>query len=78
MAEWGVVFVIAYQGLAIAYMFYEIRQERKQWDAERKDLLNRIMVKDYPTYVNGEVVMENAKKHDQIYAEQEEQGIPVI
>jgi hypothetical protein len=46
-------------------------------EAREKDLLDRVMTKDYATFVNGEVVREAAKRPDQIYEDQQERGIPI-
>jgi hypothetical protein len=62
--------VIVYQGWLIWHIL--TANERS-----RRDLMDRIMSRDYATYVNSEIVREAAKKPDQIYAEQQEIGIPI-
>lgn len=54
-----------------------ISLQNKQYSEKESKLLDRIMAKDYATYVNGEIVREAAKRPDQIYEEQQERGIPI-
>ena len=49
----------------------------KQFSAKEKDLLDRIMARNYEVYVNGEVVKEAAKNPAKIYEDQQEKGIPI-
>ncbi len=62
--------MIGYQG----WFIYNLEKSHKE---EKKDLLNRIMARDYPVFVNGEVIKEQAKKEpSEVYLP--EQGIPIV
>ena len=61
----------------IIFLLLFIYLQNKQSSEKESNLLDRIMTKDYATYVNGEVVREAAKRPDQIYEEQQEKGIPI-
>lgn len=43
---------------ALVAVIYAHRSERKQWQAERKDLLNRLMARDYAQYSEGEIKLK--------------------
>lgn len=65
--------VILYQG----WLFHD---QRKAYEQEIGDLLNRLMARDYPMYVQGEVAKEQVKRPltpEEIYEMQQERGIPV-
>ncbi len=65
--------VILYQG----WMIYDEREHSARIEDE---LLNRLMAKDYPMYVQGEVAKEQSKQPltaEQIYEMQQERGIPI-
>lgn len=67
------VCVIAYQG----WMHYD---QRRAYKTEVGDLLNRLMARDYPVYIQGEVAREQAKRPltpEEIDAMQYERGIPI-
>lgn len=57
----------------IIYQGWVNHIQRKGYESDIRDLMNRLMAKDYGTYVQGEVVKEQVKQ-PQVY---EEQGIPV-
>jgi len=61
----------------ILFLLWFITDTKKRDSEKEKDLLNRIFARDYPTFVNSEVVREAAKRPDQIYEDQEERGIPI-
>ena len=63
--------------VVIIFLLLFIYLQNKQSSEKESNLLDRIMTKDYATYVNGEVVREAAKRPDQIYEEQKEKGIPI-
>lgn len=63
--------------VVIIFLLWFISHQNLQFTAKEKDLLDRIMAKDYNTFVNAEVVREAAKRPDQIYDEQQERGIPI-
>ena len=61
----------------IIFLLLFIYLQNKQFSEKESKLIDRIMARDYPTFVNSEVVREAAKRPDQIYADQEERGIPI-
>ena len=61
----------------IIFLLLFIYLQNKQSSEKESTLLDRIMTKDYATYVNGEIVREAAKRPDQIYEDQQEKGIPI-
>ena len=65
--------------LVIAAQCYLIHDLTEKWDAKEKDLLNRVMSRNYETFVQGEVVRESPKPltPEEIYEQQLERGIPV-
>ena len=67
----GALFVI------IIFLLLFIYLQNKQSSEKESKLIDRIMARDYPTFVNSEVVREAARQPDQIYADQEEKGIPI-
>jgi hypothetical protein len=72
-AYWVLVGVLV--GVIIHHSWF-IRHLQSVHEKTQKDLLDRIMVKDYATYINGEVVREQAKQpQPPVY--EEERGIPI-
>ena len=63
--------------VVIIFLLLFIYLQNKQSSEKESTLLDRIMTKDYATYVNGEIVREAAKRPDQIYEDQQEKGIPI-
>jgi len=65
--------------LVIAAQCYLIHDLTEKWDAKEKDLLNRVMSRNYETFVQGEVVRESPKPltPEEIYEQQLERGVPV-
>ncbi len=59
--------------LVIFYQGFQLYDQRKQYEARISNLLNRLMAKDFPMYVQAEVAKEQAKQP----AEYEERGIPI-
>ena len=67
----GLLLVIGFQG----YLIYILT---KKWDAKEKDLLNRILARNYETYVQAEVLQkEKPLTEEEIYEQQRERGIPI-
>lgn len=67
----GLLLVIGFQGFLIVFLV-------KQWDSKEKDLLNRILARNYETYVQAEVMQkEKPLTDEEIYEQQIERGIPV-
>jgi len=65
--------------MVIAAQCYLIHDLTNKWDAKEKDLLDRIMARNFETFVQGEVVRESPKPltPEEIYEQQLERGIPV-
>jgi len=61
----------------IIFLLLFIYLQNKQSSEKESKLIDRIMARDYPTFVNSEVVREAAKHPDQIYEDQQEKGIPI-
>jgi len=72
--EWvaiaALIFVIVFQG----WLIWHIQTVNEK---AKRDLMDRVMTKDYATFVNAEVVRDQAKRPDEIYEEQQERGIPI-
>jgi predicted Holliday junction resolvase-like endonuclease len=67
----GLLLVIGFQG----YLIYILTEK---WDIKEKDLLNRILARNYETYVQAEVLQkEKPLTEEDIYEQQRERGIPV-
>jgi len=67
----GLLLVIGFQGFFIVFLV-------KQWDNKEKDLLNRILARNYETYIQAEVLQKGKPLTDEeIYEQQIERGIPV-
>ena len=67
----GLLLVIGFQG----YLIYILTEK---WDAKEKDLLNRILARNYETYVQAEVLQkEKPLTEEEIYEQQRERGIPI-
>ena len=72
----GLTFVIIICTAIIIYMAWLIWHIQRVHEGVQRDLLDRIMSTNYATYVNGEVVREQAKQPPlPIY--EEERGIPI-
>jgi hypothetical protein len=67
----ALLLVIVFQGVFI-YM------QKQDSNIREKDLLNRLMSRNYETFVQGEVIM-NPKplSPEEIFERQQERGIPV-
>jgi predicted Holliday junction resolvase-like endonuclease len=65
--------------LVIAAQCYLIYDLTEKWDAKEKDLLNRLMARNFETFVQGEVLKEQPRPltPEEIYEQQIERGIPV-
>lgn len=64
----------------IGYQGWLIKKMMERFDEERKDLLNRVMARNYETFVQGDVVRAEVKKtltDEEIAMIQAERGIPV-
>jgi predicted Holliday junction resolvase-like endonuclease len=63
----------------IAAQCYLIHDLTNKWDAKEKDLLNRLMARNFETFVQGEVVRESQKPltPEEIYEQQLERGVPI-
>ena len=64
----------------IGYQGWLIRDDRKRSDEREKDLLCRIMARNYETFVQGEVAKAQVDRPltpEEIFEMQQERGIPV-
>jgi predicted Holliday junction resolvase-like endonuclease len=73
------IIVIVSLLLVIAAQCYLIHDLTEKWDAKEKDLLNRLMARNFETFVQGEVIQQPPKPltPEEIYEQQLERGIPV-
>jgi len=71
------ILLLVWNCAVIVFMGWLVWHQQKTHDKQVRDLLDRIMTRDYATFVNSEVVREAAKRPDQIYEEQQERGIPI-
>ncbi len=58
----------------ILYQGYQNHEQKRSFEAQIKNLLDRLMSKDYPMYVQGEIAKDQMKHPQEPY---EEQGIPI-
>jgi len=68
--------------LIIFHQRYEMVKTAERTDAREKDLLDRIMARNYETYVNAQVVKDEAKERrpmtaEEIYEAQQGMGVPL-
>jgi hypothetical protein len=59
--------------LVIFYQGFQIYDQRKHYEARISNLLDRLMARDFPQYVQSEVAKEQAK----VPVQYEEQGIQI-
>ncbi len=59
--------------LVIFYQGYQIYDQRKQYELRISNLLDRLMARDFPQYIQAEMVKEQSKAP----VSYEEQGIPI-
>jgi predicted Holliday junction resolvase-like endonuclease len=73
------IIVIVSLLLVIAAQCYLIHDLTEKWDVKEKDLLNRVMSRNYETFVQGEVIQQPPKPltPEEIYEQQLERGVPV-
>jgi len=73
------VIVIVALILVIISQCYLIHDLTAKFDQKEKDLLNRIMSRNYETFVQGEIVQQPQKPltPEEIYEQQLERGTPV-
>jgi len=66
--------------IVIGYQGWLIKKMTEQFDKERKDLLNRIMCRDFAQFVQGAIAhkqVDRALTAEEIAEMQAERGIPV-
>ena len=71
--------IIVLLAVIVVQVIYIVLQRQDNMKVQ-EDLLNRIMARNYETYVQAEIAKREDKKHltaEEIYAMQEERGIPV-
>jgi HAMP domain-containing protein len=76
----GEIVVIIMLLAVVALQAFIVWKLIEQHNKKESELLNRVMAKDYAQYVQAEVVREQVKKpltDEEIYAMQQERGIPV-
>lgn len=64
----------------ILFQAWQLKQMADRAERRERDLLDRIMARDYSTYIQAEVVRADAKKvltPEEIYEQQVERGIPI-
>jgi hypothetical protein len=76
--------MVIIEGVAVAILIFIIVfqvwqsiDRQREWDRERRDLLNRIMTRNYAEFVNGQIVQEQITQ-PMAPAYEEERGIPII
>lgn len=73
------IIIFALLGIIVIQMWF-IKGLSENFDAKERDLLNRVMTRNYETFVQAEVVrnQENSPlTAEEIYEQQIERGIPV-
>ncbi len=60
--------------LVIFFQGYQLYDQKKSYEKRISDLLDRVMSKDYPQYIQAEVAREQSKLPPEPY---EERGIPI-
>ena len=66
--------------LVVIYLeAYLLIKFSNKWDAKEKDLLNRIMTRNYETFIQGEVIQQPPRPltPEEIYEQQLERGVPI-
>uniref|UniRef100_A0A6M3JUL3 Uncharacterized protein n=1 Tax=viral metagenome TaxID=1070528 RepID=A0A6M3JUL3_9ZZZZ len=65
--------------LVVVYQGVFIFMQKKDFSRREQDLLNRIMSRNYETYVQGEKMMEPPRPltPEEIYEMERERGIPI-
>jgi predicted Holliday junction resolvase-like endonuclease len=68
--------------LLIFHQRYEMAKMAERAEAREKDLLDRIMARNYETFVNAQVLKDEAKERrpltaEEIYEAQQGMGIPL-
>ncbi|MFA5377329.1 MAG: hypothetical protein WC455_16380 [Dehalococcoidia bacterium] len=63
----------------ISFQAWEKATMRREFSKEKADLLNRLMARNYETYVQAEVLRQPPRPltDEEIYEQQQERGIPV-
>ena len=73
--SWAVVILIIVVGYQGVFIFLQ----KKDFSRREQDLLNRVMSRNYETYVQGEKLMEPPRPltPEEIYEMEQERGIPI-
>jgi lipopolysaccharide biosynthesis regulator YciM len=76
LVNWLVISILI--GIICYLGWFNIHLENMH-EKREQDLINRIMSRDYSTFVNAEIVKEQNKvlSPREIFSNQEEQGIPI-
>jgi hypothetical protein len=59
--------------LVIFYQGFQLYDQRRQYEIRISNLLDRLMAKDYPQFIQSEV----AREQNKVPVQYEEQGIPI-
>ena len=73
------IIIFALLGIIVIQMWF-IKGLSENFDAKEKDLLNRVMARNFETFVQSEVVLNQENRPltaEEIYEQQIERGIPV-
>jgi predicted Holliday junction resolvase-like endonuclease len=73
------IIVIGLLGIIVIQMWF-IKTLSENFDIKEKDLLNRVMARNFETFVQSEVVLNQENRPltaEEIYEQQIERGIPV-
>ena len=73
------IIIFALLGIIVIQMWF-IKGLSENFDAKERDLLNRVMARNFETFVQSEVVLNQENRPltaEEIYEQQIERGIPV-
>lgn len=73
------IIIFALLGIIVIQMWF-IKTLSENFDIKEKDLLNRVMARNFETFVQSEVVLNQENRPltaEEIYEQQIERGIPV-
>lgn len=73
------IIIFALLGIIVIQMWF-IKGLSENFDIKEKDLLNRVMARNFETFVQSEVVLNQENRPltaEEIYEQQIERGIPV-
>jgi len=71
---WGWIVAVGTLGLLSVYLGVLLVMEKRAHWVREKDLLNRIMARDYGQYVQGQIAQNTSERREEEY---QELGLPV-